>query len=116
MIQFGEQVSQKQIADGSIASPKIERFMTPTWGKYKGSLIFIVFPPKTGAYDTIVGRIHGLRRVPKYWTVIDKGINAAGAPGTAPGEIYTDSPARFTNLLVAFRCSVPYTWAKILLE
>ena len=34
----------------------------------------------------------------------------------APGQIYTDNPEPFTASSVAFRCTVPYTWAKIALR
>lgn len=34
----------------------------------------------------------------------------------APGQIYTDNPAPFTRNSVAFRCTVPFTWAKIALR
>ena len=112
------QITKRNIAEGAVTPPKYIRYMTSTHGKVKGTLVHVIFPPKiSGTIDALRFVVHGLRRVPTTWQVLDKGIlNGFGARGTvAPGTVYTDTPLPFTNMVAAFRCTVPYTWAKILL-
>ena len=111
-------VTKRNISEGSITPPKYLRYGTATFGKTKGSVVHVIFPPQqTVGFDAPVSVVHGLRRVPRYWQVLDQGVFDAplGAGSVAPGIIYTDTPAPFTNIVAMFRCTVPYTWAKILL-
>lgn len=43
-------------------------------------------------------------------------VDFSQATARAPGLVYTDNPAPFTETSVAFRCTVPCTWAKIALR
>lgn len=107
-------VTRRDIADGSISMPRRLTLDGTTLGKYKQTVVRIKFPAKTGAYDTLTATPHNLGITPQLWEVVDTGIDAS--PGTAPGTVYTDSPKPFSRTHVAFRCTVPNTWALIALR
>jgi len=108
-------VTSRDINPGAVALPKRRTYDSRTMGQFKEVHVYIKFGPVTGAYDTLTPTRHNLGSVPRTWTIVETGIHSPTA-GARPGTIYTDTPAPFSRDTVAFRCTVPYTWAVIALR
>lgn len=115
-------VTKREISDGAVSMPRRRTYDSPTMGKYKETHVRLVFPPKTGSYDTLTPTPHNLGKTPTTWTIVERGVQSPQI-GDQPGTIYTETPAPFSATHVAFRCTTPAgnhanarTWAVIALR